>query len=34
MPWLEKHYTQVAHFGGNPLDYRQHGAVILRRIAP
>lgn len=34
MPWLEKHYTQAAHFGGNPLDYRQHGAVILKRIAP
>lgn len=34
VPWLEKHYTQVAHFRGNPLDYRQHGAVILRRVAP
>lgn len=33
-PWLEKNYTQVAHFGGNPLDYRQHGAVILRRVTP
>jgi hypothetical protein len=33
-PWLEKYYTQIAHFGGNPLDYRQHGAVILKRAAP
>jgi hypothetical protein len=33
-PWLEKNYTQIAHFGGNPLDYRQHGAVILKRAAP
>jgi len=33
-PWLEKNYAQIAHFGGNPLDYRQHGAVILKRAAP
>jgi hypothetical protein len=34
MPWLEKNYTQAAQFGGNPLDYRQHGAVILKRVGP
>ncbi len=31
VPWLERHYTTATHFGRNPLDYHQRGAVILRR---
>lgn len=29
--WLEAHYRPTGRFGGNPLDYRQRGAVILER---
>jgi hypothetical protein len=31
MSWLNQHYTTAAHFGQSPLDYRERGAVILRR---
>jgi hypothetical protein len=29
--WLNQRYTATTHFGQSPLDYRQRGAVILKR---
>jgi hypothetical protein len=29
--WIGEHYETAASIGGDPLDYRQRGAVILRR---
>jgi hypothetical protein len=28
--WVEQNYKQVAWIGGDPLDYRERGAIILR----
>lgn len=31
LSWVAQNYTQTAHVGGDPLDYRDRGAVILKR---
>ena len=31
LEWVNRNYEVAAELGGNPLDYREHGAVILRR---
>jgi len=31
--WVEQNYKQVASIGGDPLDYRERGAIILRKYA-
>ena len=31
MQWVNDHYVEAFSVGGDPLDYRQHGVVILRR---
>lgn len=31
LTWLDQHYEQVARVGGDPLNSRQRGAVILQR---
>jgi hypothetical protein len=32
--WVEQNYKQVASIGGDPLDYRERGAIILRKYSP
>jgi hypothetical protein len=32
--WVEQNYDKVAWTGGDPLDYREHGAIILRKQSP
>ena len=34
LAWLSQNYGKIAQVGGNPLDVRQRGAVILKRTAP
>jgi len=35
MKWVEQHYEPVGHLGGDPLDVRQFGGLVLhRRPAP
>jgi hypothetical protein len=29
--WVEQNYEKAARTGGDPLDYREHGAIILRK---
>lgn len=29
--WVEQNYYKTARTGGDPLDYREHGAIILRK---
>ena len=29
--WVEANYKKVGSLGGDPFDYRQHGALLLRR---
>ena len=29
--WIDRNYKRVAQLGGDPLDYREHGAWLLRR---
>jgi hypothetical protein len=29
--WVEQNYGKVAWTEGDPLDYRGHGAIILRK---
>jgi hypothetical protein len=29
--WVEQNYDKAAWTGGDPLDYREHGAIILRK---
>ncbi len=31
--WVEQNYKQVFSIGGDPLDYRERGAVLLRRYS-
>ena len=31
--WVEHNYKQVASIGGDPLDYRERGAIILRHYS-
>jgi hypothetical protein len=31
--WVEQNYKQVASIGGDPLDYRERGAIILRNYS-
>jgi len=31
--WVEQNYKQVASIGGDPLDYRERGAIILREYS-
>lgn len=31
--WLSQHYRQVGHLGGNPLDVKQRGAVLLEYVS-
>ena len=31
--WVEQNYKQVGSIGGDPLDYRQRGAIILRKYS-
>jgi Dolichyl-phosphate-mannose-protein mannosyltransferase len=31
LSWIERNYKRVAAIGGDPLDYREHGAVLLRK---
>jgi MFS family permease len=31
LSWVKESYKRVAAIGGDPLDYREHGAVILRK---
>lgn len=31
--WVGQNYKQVASIGGDPLDYRERGAIILRKYA-
>jgi hypothetical protein len=33
LAWLSQNYGKIAQIGGNPLDVRQRGAVILKRTA-
>jgi hypothetical protein len=34
LEWVERNYEQVASVGGDPLDYRERGATILRKYSP
>jgi hypothetical protein len=31
LSWIDREYERVWSVGGDPLDYRQRGGVILRR---
>ncbi len=31
--WVEQNYKQVGSIGGDPLDYRERGAIILRKYS-
>ena len=31
--WVNENYKQVASIGGDPLDYRERGAILLRKYA-
>jgi len=31
--WVEQNYKQVASIGGDPLDYRERGAILLRKYS-
>lgn len=31
LDWIDQNYKHVARFGGDPLDYREHGALLLRK---
>ena len=31
--WVDQNYKQVASIGGDPLDYRERGAIILRNYS-
>ena len=31
--WVEQNYKQVVSIGGDPLDYRERGAIVLRRYS-
>ncbi|MEY2542729.1 MAG: hypothetical protein QOE81_190 [Verrucomicrobiota bacterium] len=31
--WVEQNYKQVASLGGDPLDYRERGAIVLRKYS-
>ena len=33
LEWVEQNYKQVASIGGDPLDYDQRGAIILRKYS-
>jgi hypothetical protein len=34
LKWVGQNYKQVASIGGDPLDYRERGAIILRNYVP
>jgi len=34
LSWVDQNYKQVASIGGDPLDYRERGAILLRRYSP
>jgi hypothetical protein len=34
LAWVEQNYEKAAWTGGDPLDYREHGAIVLRKRAP
>jgi len=33
LEWLRQNYKQVASIGGDPLDYRERGAIIFRKYS-
>ena len=33
MRWVEQNYKQVISIGGDPLDYRERGAILLRKYS-
>jgi len=33
MRWVEQNYKQVVSLGGDPLDYRERGAILLRKYS-
>ena len=34
LDWVQQNYKQVASLGGDPLDYRERGAIIFRKYSP
>jgi hypothetical protein len=34
LEWVQQNYKQVASLGGDPLDYRERGAIICRKYSP
>ena len=28
--WVDDNYNQIAHLGGDPLDYQKRGAIIFK----
>jgi len=34
LDWVEQNYKQVAWLGGDPLDYRERGAILLKKYSP
>ena len=34
LEWVQQNYKQVASLGGDPLDYRERGAIIFRKYSP